>query len=80
MAGFTNKVALCVCVCVDEIEEEKGFRLIYNMWGVVCVCVCVNSGRGMRVGHSVLEKEVAGLTRRVALCVCVCVCVCVCMC
>ena len=60
--------------CVDEIEEKKGFRLIYHVCVCVCVCVCVYSHvldpvDAVGTAHELLEL--------VGLCVCVCVCVCV---
>jgi hypothetical protein len=39
-----------MCVGVDEIEEEKGFRLIYDMSMFVCVCLCVCVYVGVCVG------------------------------
>ena len=30
-----------VGVCVSEIEEEKGFRMICHMCVGLCACVCV---------------------------------------
>jgi hypothetical protein len=61
-----------VSVCVDEIEEEEGFRLIYNVCVCVCVCVCVYV---VSVALSA-GGFVGGGSRPVCVCVCVCMYVC----